>query len=77
MATSAGVPLAMKVFFLSLITGVGTAYGAFHVAMWAVMKYWEGQPEPVAVIVAVLASVVVGISSAITAGVLVGRATRS
>ena len=78
MATSSGVPLALKVFFFSLLAGAGGGYGAFKVGLFIALKFCKGEyAEPMAFAIAVAAGAVVGICSAITAGVLVGRATRS
>jgi hypothetical protein len=76
MATSS-FPLALKVFLVSLIAGVGGGYGAFKLAVFLVLKYWKGgDVEIVSILTGVLAALAFGVCCAVTAGVLAGRATR-
>ncbi len=78
MASSSSFPLALKVFFLSLVSGAGGGYGAFKLAAFLTLRYWKGEsPEVYAMMFGAAAALIVGVCSAITAGVLAGRATRS
>jgi hypothetical protein len=78
MATSSSFPLALKVFFLSLFAGVGGGYGAFKLGVFLVMKYWKGDNlDTIAVLAGMAAALIVGVCSAVTAGVLAGRVTRA
>lgn len=78
MATSSSFPLALKIFCFSLFAGVGGGYGGFKLAVFLVLKYWKGDNlETISVLCGMAAGLVIGVCSAVTAGVLAGRATRS
>ncbi|MBS1148660.1 MAG: hypothetical protein H6Q89_358 [Myxococcaceae bacterium] len=78
MSSSSSFPLALKVFFFSLVAGVGGGYGAFKLAVFLVLKYWKGENvEPISLLIGLIAALVLGVCSAVTAGVLAGRVTRS
>ena len=78
MASSSGVPLALKVFFFSLLAGVGGGYGAFKLGVFLALKYWEGEhAQAIAMAIGAASTLVVGVCSAVTAGVLAGRVTRA
>ena len=78
MGTSSGVPLALKVFFFSLISGVGSGYGAFRLCVYLVLKYWKGDNvDTLSLLFGMAAALLVGVSSAVTAGVLAGRASKA
>lgn len=71
------MPTALKVFFFSLLFGVGGAYLAFRVAFFIALKFIEGEhAEIYASAIALIAGGLVGVCSAITAGVMAGRATK-
>ncbi len=70
-------PLALKIFFLSLVTGLGGGYVAFRVAVFIALRVIEGeQRELLAHLIGLLAGWLFGICAAITAGVMAGRATK-
>ncbi len=69
---------ALKIFLLSLISGAGGGYLAFRVAFFLALRFWKGDnAELIAMAAAVLSALVVGCASAVTAGVLAGKATRA
>ncbi|MFT3838216.1 MAG: hypothetical protein QM723_14635 [Myxococcaceae bacterium] len=71
------MPTALKVFFFSLLFGVGGFYVSFRVAVFIALKMIEGEhAELYAHAIGLLAGALVGICSAITAGVMAGRATK-
>jgi hypothetical protein len=71
------MPLALRVFFFSLLAGVGGGYVAFKVAFFIAMKFARGDyREAVAMVIALVAALLIGGCSAITAGVLAGRRNR-
>lgn len=68
------MPLALKIFLASLTTGVGGGYVGFRVAYYVAMKYLEGDyREGMAALIALGAAVAVGIASAVTTGVMMGK----
>lgn len=70
--------IALKVFFVSLLGGAGGGYVAFRVAVYLTVRFWRGdQVEVMAMIFGVISALVVGCASAVTAGVLAGRAARA
>jgi hypothetical protein len=78
MATSRGVPVALRVFCSSLFVGLVGGYGAFRVAFWLGLKFLRGEyAEALAMALAVLAALSVGVASAVTAGVLAGKRAES
>ena len=77
MALRSSVPVALKVFFFSLLAGVGGGYGAYKLAVFIALRFLKGEyAEMMAVLIGLVAALAIGICSAITAGVLAGRATR-
>jgi len=71
------MPTALKVFFWSLICGLLGGFAAFKLALFIALKVIEGEhAEIFAHLIALLAAALVGICSAITAGVMAGRATK-
>lgn len=69
---------AFKIFLLSLVSGVGGGYVAFRVTFFLVLKFWKGDNvDAMAVIFSVLAALAVGCASAVTAGVIAGKATKA
>jgi hypothetical protein len=65
------MPIGLKIFLWSLLAGVGGGWAALRVGFWVADRFWRG--EPLAVGGAVLASLAVGVASAVTAGVLIGK----
>jgi hypothetical protein len=69
-----GLPVALKIFVLSLVCGVGGGYLGFRVAFWLALRFIHGEyAELVAVLVAALGALLVGGSAAITGGIMAGR----
>ena len=69
--------LAFKIFVCSLVARVAGGYGAFRLGVFLALKFVHGEhAELMATAIGMLAGAAVGICSAITAGVLAGRATR-
>ena len=78
MSSSRGFPLALKVFACSLIAGVAGGYGAYRLAFFLAQKFLSGEyAEVLAVVIAMGSALAVGVASAVTAGVLAGRAAQS
>ncbi len=68
------LPDGLKVFLLSLLAAAFGGYTAFRLAFWLAMKLISGEhKEALALAVAVLSSLLVGVASAVTAGVLSGK----
>lgn len=71
------MPVALKVFLLSLVCGGGGGYLAFRVVFYLALRFVGGEyREAIAIAVAALAALLIGTASAVTAGVLAGRATK-
>ena len=69
-----GIPVALKIFFFSLVCGVGGGWVGFRVAYWLAMRFISGEyAEVVAILVAALGALLVGGSAAITGGIMAGR----
>ncbi len=68
------MPDALKIFIISLITGVLGAYAALRVGTWLAERFFPR--EPMAFGVVVLATAAIGMASAVTSGVLMGRSKR-
>ncbi|MDP1822703.1 MAG: hypothetical protein Q8L48_05660 [Archangium sp.] len=68
------MPTALKIFLWSLIAGLAGGYVGMHVCFW-VAQHWFPR-EPMAGIVAVLLTGAIGVASAVTAGVLMGKRAR-
>ena len=72
------MPLAIKIFFLSLVSGVAGGYGAFRLALYVAAKFFDGEMAEIYVaMIAVGSALVVGMASAVTAGVLAGKSAQS
>ncbi len=72
------MPVGLRVFLLSLLFGALGGYAAFRVGFWLAMRFVGGEyRDVIAIGVAVLSALLVGCASAVTAGVLAGRATRA
>ena len=70
------MPTALKVFLMSLVCGLGGGYLAFRVAVFIALKLIDGEhAEIYAQMIGLLAGAMVGVCSAITAGVMAGRTT--
>jgi hypothetical protein len=78
MSNSRGVPLALRVFACSLIAGLAGGYGAYRLGFYLAQKFLRGEyAEVLAVLIAIGSALAVGVASAVTAGVLAGRAAQS
>ena len=72
------MPVALRIFLLSLVCGAAGGYVAFRFAFWVALKFVSGEyGEAIALGVAALSALLVGIASAVTAGVLAGKAKES
>lgn len=70
------MPTALKVFIASLLTGLGVGVFTYKLAFFIALKFLSGpNAEAFAVLIAVASGVVIGITSAITAGVMIGKKT--
>ncbi|HEX4622722.1 MAG TPA: hypothetical protein VH208_14255 [Myxococcaceae bacterium] len=68
------LPVALKIFFFSLVCGVGGGYVGFRVAYWLALRFLRGDyAELLAILIAALGALLVGASAAITGGVMAGR----
>ena len=68
------MPVALRIFLLSLICGGTGGYAAFRIAFFLAMRFGRGEyREVIAMAIAVLSALLVGTASAVTAGVLAGR----
>jgi len=68
------MPAALKIFILSLFAGALGGYAAFRLAFYVAWKLISGEyREMLALGIAVLAALLVGVASAVTAGVLAGK----
>ncbi len=65
------MPAALKIFLWSLVAGVGGGYAALRVGTWLAERFWTGNPMALGVVI--LATGAVGVASAVTAGVLIGK----
>ena len=72
------MPLALKIFLLSLGSGVAGGYGGFRLGFWLALKFLrdDEMKEPLAVMIAIASCVAVGVASAVTTGVIAGKATK-
>jgi hypothetical protein len=69
-----GIPVALKIFFFSLVCGVGGGYLGFRIAYWVALRFLKGEyAEVLAILIAALGALLVGGSAAITGGVMAGR----
>jgi hypothetical protein len=67
-------PVALKIFFFSLLCGVGGGYLGFRIAYWLALRFLSGDyAEFLAILIAMLGALLVGGSAAITGGVMAGR----
>ena len=70
--------MALRVFFYSLLAGGVGGYGAFRIAMFLALKFLRGEyAEIMAGAIAILSALLVGVASAVTAGVLAGKAANA
>lgn len=65
------MPNALKIFLLSLIAGIGGGYAGARFCFWVVERWFPR--EPMAGGVALLFAAAIGVASAVTAGVLMGK----
>jgi hypothetical protein len=68
------MPDALKIFITSLIAGLAGASAALRLGTWIVQRFFPH--EPMAMYVVLLMTPAVGMATAVTTGVLVGRARR-
>ncbi len=72
------MPIAIKIFFMSLVAGVAGGYGAFRLALFIAAKFFKGELAEIYVaMIAVAAALLVGMASAVTAGVLAGKSSQA
>jgi hypothetical protein len=73
MAAPDEVPSAIKIFLASMLTGLGGCIGTYK-AIFFLAERFVPRAEPIMVIgIACLAAIGVGMGSAVTAGVVLGR----
>ena len=65
------MPNALKIFLLSLIAGLGGGYAGMRICFWIVERWFPR--EPMAAGFAMLFTLAIGVASAVTAGVLMGK----
>jgi hypothetical protein len=71
-------PVALRIFFSSLVVGLASGYSAFRVAMWLALKFLTGEyAEVLAVVISIGSGLAVGVAAAVTAGVLAGKRAES
>lgn len=71
------LPLALKIFLWSLCWGLAGGYVSFRVAVFIALRFVEGEHrEVLANLIGLLAGWLLGICSAVTAGVLAGRSAK-
>jgi len=69
------MPTGLRVFLLSLLFGALGGYVAFRVAFYLAMRFVGGEyRDVIAIAAAVLSALLIGCASAVTAGVLAGKA---
>ena len=67
----------MKIFVWSLLAGAGGGYLGFRLAVFIALKFLKGEhAQPIAVAIGFASALMIGVCSAITAGVLTGRAAK-
>lgn len=68
------MPNALKIFLWSLLAGVGGGYLGARLSFWVVEHYFPR--EPMAAALALVATGGIGVASAVTAGVIMGKQQR-
>jgi uncharacterized membrane protein YraQ (UPF0718 family) len=71
------LPIALKIFLWSLVWGLAGGYLAFRVAVFIALRFIEGEHrEVMANLIGLLVGWLLGICSAVTAGVMAGRSAK-
>ena len=70
------VPPALKVFFWSLAGAAGGTYGSFRLANFLLNRFLPRLDPVLGAVLLFLVPLAIGMASAVTAGVLAGKATR-
>lgn len=68
------MPNALKIFIWSLVFGVGGGYVGMRVCFWIAVRWFPR--EPMAEVFALIFTLAIGVASAVTAGVLMGKRDR-
>jgi hypothetical protein len=68
------MPNALKIFLWSLFAGLGGGYLGMRFCFWVVERWYPR--EPMAAGLALLFTGAIGVASAVTAGVLMGKRAR-
>ena len=68
------MPPALKIFLWSLFTGLVGGYVGMRVCFWIVERWFAH--EPYAQVLGLILTLAIGVSSAVTAGVLMGKRPR-
>ncbi len=68
------MPNALKIFLWSLFAGLGGGFVALRVAGWIAERWFPR--EPLAMAIALICTAGIGVASAVTAGVLMGKKQR-
>lgn len=69
------MPLALKIFLLSLTTGLGGGYVGFRVGFWLALKFVPDSEmkDVYTVMIALISCAATGVATAVTTGVLAGK----
>lgn len=68
------MPTALKIFIWSFIAGLSGGFVALRVGAWIAERWFPR--EPMAMAVALICTAGIGVASAVTAGVLMGKKQR-
>lgn len=68
------MPTALKIFLWSLFAGLAGGYAGMRLCFW-IAEHWFPR-EPLAAGLAMLFTGAIGVASAVTAGVLMGKKTK-
>ena len=68
------MPTALKIFLWSLFAGIGGGYLGMRLCFWIAERWFPR--EPFAMGLAMLFTGAIGVASAVTAGVLMGKKTK-
>lgn len=68
------MPNALKIFIWSLFAGIGGGYVGLRVCFW-IAAHWFPR-APMAEVFALIFTLAIGVASAVTAGVLMGKRAR-
>lgn len=72
------MPLALKIFLLSLTTGLGGGYVGLRIGFWLALRYLppDDMRELYAGMIAIVACASVGVATAVTTGVIAGKRSK-